>query len=291
MLVTAVITTHKRGPEIVERALKSVIEQTYKNIEILVVDDSPAEYSLRTDVKNMVVSYANCNVTYVAHPKCMGACAARNTGLELAHGDFIGYLDDDDEWLPTKVEEQVNAFHSNDVALVYCDSLTYYESTGDTREHKCQRVEGDVYTKLLLTNNFIGSTSFPLLRTAALKEIGGFDVEMQSAQDYDVWTRIAKKYAVNYVAKPLARYHFHEGEQITKNPAKKIAGMERINQKNADFLATHADAYWVNYMNLVPWYVRTGNRKKAFSVWLKTIFKAPFKLKDNAKFLYVILSR
>ena len=106
MLVTAVITTHKRTPELVERALKSILAQTYENIEVFVIDDSPEEYELRSAVKNMIESYAEKNVTYIAHDKCMGACAARNTGLEAAKGEFIGFLDDDDEWLPTKLEKQ-----------------------------------------------------------------------------------------------------------------------------------------------------------------------------------------
>ena len=136
MLVTAVITTHKRPPEIVERALKSILIQTYKNIEIFVVDDSPAEYELRSAVKNMVESYADRNVTYIAHKKCMGACAARNTGLEAANGEFIGYLDDDDEWFPIKIEEQLKGFDSEDVALVYCGNNVFYESTGEIFEEK-----------------------------------------------------------------------------------------------------------------------------------------------------------
>ena len=235
MLVTAVITTHKRPPEIVERALKSILAQTYKNIEVFVVDDSPEEYELRSAVKNMVESYADSNVTYLAHDKCMGACAARNTGLAAAKGEFVGYLDDDDEWLPDKIEEQLAAFDSEEVALVYCGSKTIYESTGEITERKCSCIKENIYENLMY-KNFIGSTSFPLLRTSALRKIGGFDLEMQSAQDYDVWIRISKEFSVNYVSKPLVLYHFHEDDQITKNPTKKIMGMERIIFKNADFL-------------------------------------------------------
>lgn len=105
MLVTAVITTHRRPPEIVERALKSVLGQTYQNIEVLVVDDSPEEFTMRSAVKSMVESYGDRNVTYIAHERCLGACAARNTGLEAARGEFIGYFDND-EWMPSKIEDQ-----------------------------------------------------------------------------------------------------------------------------------------------------------------------------------------
>ena len=139
--------------------------------------------------------------------------------------------------------------------------------------------------------NFIGSTSFPLLRISALKKIGGFDLEMQSAQDYDVWVRIVKEFKVNFVAKPLVLYHFHEGDQITKNPAKKIAGLERVINKNSDFINKNRHAYWTNYMALVMWYVRSGRRNKAFSIWFKTVFKEPFKVMDNLRYLYSIIKR
>ena len=288
MLVTAVITTHKRPPELLERAIKSVLNQTHQNIELIVVDDSPVEYELRSAVKALVESYATKNVTYVPHEKVMGACAARNSGLARAKGEFIGFLDDDDEWLPNKIEEQIKAFDSKDVALVYCGSLTVFDSTGKQEERKCIFTRENVYEKLMY-ENFIGSTSFPLLRTEVLRQIGGFDVEMLSSQDYDVWLRIAKNHAVNYVKEPLVLYHWHEGDQITKNPAKKIAGLERILSKNMDYIKKHKDVYWLSCMSLIVWYVRAGDRKKAFSIWLKTIFKEPFKVKDNAKYLYTIL--
>ena len=172
--------------------------------------------------------------------KTMGACAARNSGLARAQGEFIGFLDDDDEWLPNKIEKQLKAFDSKDVALVYCGSLTVFDSTGKQEERKCIFTRENVYEKLMY-ENFIGSTSFPLLRTEVLRQIGGFDVEMLSAQDYDAWLRIAKDHAVNYVKEPLVLYHWHEGDQITKNPAKKIAGLERILSKNIDYIKKHKD--------------------------------------------------
>ena len=288
MLVTAVITTYKRPPELLDRAIKSVLNQTHQNIELFVVDDSPAEYELRSAVKTLVESYTTKNVTYVPHEKTMGACAARNSGLARAQGNFIGFLDDDDEWLPNKIEDQLKAFDSEDVALVYCSYLIVLDSTEKQEEHKGLFTREKVYEKLMY-QNFIGSASFPLLRTEVLRQIGGFDVEMLSSQDYDVWLRIAKDHAVNYVKEPLVLYHWHEGEQITKNPAKKIAGIERFISKNIDYIKKHKDVYWVHYMSLIVWYTRAGNRKKAFSIWLKTIFKAPFKVKDNAKYLYTIL--
>ena len=109
-LVTCAITTHKRKPEIVERAIKSILNQTHKNIEVFVIDDSPSDWEYRNDVKSMVEGYSSQNVTYIPHEKCMGACVARNTALENAKGEYIGFLDDDDEWNPTKIDKMIKAF-------------------------------------------------------------------------------------------------------------------------------------------------------------------------------------
>lgn len=285
MLVTAVITTHKRPPQLVERALKSILNQTYTDIEIFVVDDSPAEYELRADVKAMVEAYSDRNVTYIAHEKCMGACVARNTGLAAAKGEFIGYLDDDDEWLPTKIEEQLQKFTSADIALVYCGRTVVYDSSNETVDCLPECELDNVYEELL-KSNFIGSTSFPLLRTAALMEIGGFDVEMQSAQDYDVWLRLCKKYSVDFVNKSLVLYHFHEGEQITKRPDKKVSGLERIIEKNYEFIKLNGETYWLHHMSLVPWYAKNKQFGKALKTWFKAAFRCPLKIKGNITYLY-----
>ena len=87
VLVSAVITSHKRKPEIVERAIKSVLSQTHKNMELFVVDDSSSDYEHRGAVKAMVEKYADQKVTYIAHETCSGACVARNTGFVAAKGE------------------------------------------------------------------------------------------------------------------------------------------------------------------------------------------------------------
>lgn len=288
MLVTAVITTCKREPEILERALVSVLNQTHKEMEVIVVDDSPTSFDLLEDVKKLMNSYESKGVKYIKQKECKGACVARNTGLAVASGEYIGFLDDDDEWLPSKIEEQIKGFTSNDIALVYCGYQVMYDETGDLEERKKPALTAKNVYKELLYDNFVGSTSFPLMRTSALKEIDGFDPLMQSAQDYDVWLRLAKKYKFSSVDKRLGLYHFHAGEQITKHPHKKIAGLERVLEKNLENIKKDRIAYWRKLIVLVPWYAKAGNRKKAFSIWFKAVFKAPFKFSDNARFFYSI---
>ena len=280
-LVTAVITTHKREPAVVERALKSILAQTHTNMEVIVVDDSPADFPLREAVGRMVKGYG---VTYIPHEKCQGACVARNTGLAHANGDFIAFLDDDDEWKPEKIELQLAAFTDDDIALVYCNHEVLDETTGTrtAQSHLCRK--GRVYGELIV-DNFIGSTSFPLLRTSALREIGGFDPLMLSAQDYDVWLRLSEKFTVSHVEEPLVIYHVHAGEQISKSFKKKIGGMERINEKNAAYLRKNRRARWFRNLKLVPMYAGDGQLGKALKIWWRMAFTCPGQVKENLRYL------
>lgn len=287
-LVTAVITTHNREARIVERALRSVLSQTYHNIETIVVDDSSADFSERQMVAEMIQRYSEKNVCYIRHQKCLGACAARNSGLMNANGEFVAFLDDDDEWLPLKIERELSGFISGDTALVYCETDTIDDDTNNRHHASRMLMKGYIY-EALIAENFIGSTSFPLLRTSALKAIGGFDTEMKSAQDYDVWLRIAEKYEVNYVSETLALYHVHFGEQISKNPANRIAGLERLNEKNIEYLRNHPNAYGLRVIKIAPFYAMAGQTNKAFETWWKAVRIWPWAIKRNVYYLAKII--
>ena len=180
-LVSAVIITYNRPLEILRRAVLSVLHQTYSPMELIVVNDCPDNRELSERIRQML-SQLDSGIVYLVHEKNMGACAARNTGLAAAKGTFIGFLDDDDEWLPEKTEKQV-ARMGDGVALVGCDS---YRVTGDgIRYHHPTMPCADPVSAILRTN-FVGSTSFPLLRTACVRAVGGFDVNVKSCQDYDL---------------------------------------------------------------------------------------------------------
>ncbi len=288
-MVTAIITTYKRPPEMVKRAAESVLNQTYKNIELLIIDDSPATYEQRNDVRNMALALGE-NVRYIQHEKNMGACAARNTGIENAKGKYVAFLDDDDEWLPEKTELQKKVFDDNpEVALVYCGYYSYNTVTSQSKVLKTDYHRGNVYEALVISN-FIGSTSFPLIKRAVLNEIGGFDIKMKAAQDYEVWLRIAKKYKVDCGEKRLVKYYVHEGEQITKNHLGRAEAFLRLIELNIDYLKKHRELYSSKLFNAVSEYSYC-DQKKARSIFIKILQIYPFHIKTNIKVikkLYII---
>ena len=291
-LISAVITTYKREPAIVVRAVNSILKQTYKDIEVITVDDSPSDYELRDSVKNAVLGlnadYPDIEISYIPHEKNMGACVARNTAMDAAKGKYIAFLDDDDEWMPEKLEKQMRVMESSDAALVYCGCTILNDDTGRSYDGYVEYYRGSVFKRLLF-KNFIDSTSIPLIKLECLREIGGFDPLMQSSQDYDVWLRLADKYPVECVQEPLVIYHEHSGERITNNPAKKIAGLERINKKNKEYIDPDPVLWRQRHIAITPYYAMKGDKKKAMKVWRECCKRCPMEVVDNLKYLRRIL--
>lgn len=286
-LVTAIITTYKRQASIVQRALESVLMQTHSNIEVIVVDDSPCDFEYREEVRTMIESYCTRNVRYIAHEVNQGACAARNTGIAAANGEYVAFLDDDDEWKPEKTERQLAKFTDDSISLVYCGREVMSDDTGSISVPATRFLRGMVFSELI-KENFIGSTSFPLIRKSCLETIFGFDVLMQSAQDYDVWLRLAEKYSVDYCEEPLVVYHVHSGERISKNYKSKISGLQRINEKNNAYLKEHKEAKWIRTIKIAPEYAGDGKMGKAFKVWYSAVCISPNQVAENIMYFFRI---
>ena len=150
-----------------------------------------------------------------------------------------------------------------------------------------QYLSGKILDQLMYTN-FMGSASFPLMRKKYLEEIGGFDVLLQSAQDYDVWLRLAEKYEVNYVDEVLVTYYIHSGDQITKNYKKRISGQKRIIEKNYEYLKLHKEPYSVKLTKLAFDYAGDKQYSEAMKCWINAVVLCPLRIFDNLRCLYSI---
>lgn len=286
--VSAIITTYKRTPQMVKRAIDSVLNQTYKNIELIIVDDSPSDYELRGEVKTMAEALGE-RVKYIQHEKNMGACAARNTGIKASSGEFIGFLDDDDEWLPEKIEKQLEKFTDQDIALVYCGNYEIDIQNNTQRIFNTKYFRGMVFEHIIY-GNYIGSNSFPLIRKNILVELGGFDVNLKAAQDFEMWLRISQKYKIDYVAQPLVNYYIHGGEQITKNSLGRAEAFLRIIDLNYDYLKKHKKAY-SNMLFKAVFDTIHIDKKQSRKLFWKAFFIYPFYLRNNLvalKWLYIM---
>lgn len=209
-LVSVVIPTYDR-PALLEEAVDSVREQTYPHIELIVVDDlSPTPAAETLDAH----TDSSARMRIVRHETNQGANAARNTGIKAANGEFVAFLDDDDRWLPEKVERQVARFHqSSDVVGVVYTGAESINADGEVIYVFEPRMRGDV-TKAFFRDGMVGSFSRVMVRSSVIEEAGFLDERFPSWQDREWYLRLSRCCQFEYVREPLV-VHTWPGDQIS----------------------------------------------------------------------------
>ena len=215
-LVSIVIPTYNHAP-MLQRALATVIEQTYQNWNAIVVNNFSTDNTLEVvakfnDPRIQCVNFRNNGV--------IGA--SRNEGIKLATGEYIAFLDSDDTWFPTKVEKSVSSLENG--SDLVCHSEYWIDESGKSRLVTYGPSEAATHHNLIYKGNRI-STSATMVRATLLKEVNGFDVspELISTEDYDLWIRLAaKSNKFAFIDEPLGEYHRHDNN-VSANIEKHLA--------------------------------------------------------------------
>lgn len=198
-LVSVVIPTFSR-PIFLQRCVNSVLNQSYSNIEIFVVDDNNPDTEARKETEKTMSLFAdNPKVFYLQHEKNRNGSAARNTGWNAAKGIYITFLDDDDEIAKNKIEKQVECLEHLDESWGMCyTGYKLIKEHGDNQissEKRC----GNCYVDALMRTMFMGSGSNLFLRKSVVDEIGGYDESFIRNQDVEFLARACEKYKLAYV--------------------------------------------------------------------------------------------
>jgi len=215
-LVSVVIPTHNRA-ELVVRAIRSVLGQTYRNLECIVVDDASTD-----NTADAVRAIQDPRLIYLRHEQSKHASATRNTGIAAAKGEFIAFLDDDDEWLAEKLQAQISVFstESSEVGMVYCWADYYDLEKCVYQRHPTLR--GNIFP-FVLDEQRIGNCSTLLLRESIVRQIGGFDEALPRGNDGDFIRRVSLKCMVEVVCRVLVKVHVDHGfSRITSRDAASI---------------------------------------------------------------------
>src|SRR5215510_1758269 len=196
--VSVVIATYNRSRQVRE-AIDSVLAQTLPVREIIVVDDGSKD-----DTRAQLLAYGDrIRPFFQANG---GASAARNLAVQMAHGSWIAFLDDDDVWVPEKIEQQWKLVEQNPaLGLVYCSDYAVDEQLHILYERKAQAENrGQVFDRLLI-KNFI-FTSCVMARRDAVEKAGYMQKEFKFAQDWDLWLKVAAENPVDFAPAPLVLY-------------------------------------------------------------------------------------
>ena len=207
--VSAIITTFNRE-RFLGAAIQSALGQTYGDVELLVLDNSSSDATAA-----VVARWADSRIRYLRHAPC-GIAAARNLGLREARGEFVAFLDDDDEWLPRKLEQQVARFRQGpaSLGLVYGGFTRIDERGVEIGAHR-PALRGKILTELLWQRDaFTGSASNPMMRASVLQALGGFNDALATSEDWELYLRLAERFEIDYVSEVLVRIRTHRGSRL-----------------------------------------------------------------------------
>lgn len=239
--VSVIIPTFNRASSI-RAAVESVLRQTFRNFEIIIVDDGSSDDTLISlaDVKDP-------RVRIIQHRTNLGVSAARNTGIIKSRGHWIAFQDSDDEWFPLKLEKQMRRMSACNTSACYCSLLSFTPSKAEGRlgatsaritpGQDIYPLEGDISISLL-KNNFI-STQTLIVERSIIDSLEGFDTNLHALEDWDLVIRIAEITSFSFVDEPLVLQHF-SANSITLDVEKWPRARERLIEKHRRIFSNHA---------------------------------------------------
>jgi glycosyltransferase involved in cell wall biosynthesis len=250
-LVSIYIATQNR-PQLLARALSSCVAQTYPKLEIIVVDDGSSP-ELAEQNQQLLSEYPQIKYLYL--PKASGAPVARNTAINIARGEFVTGLDDDDEFKPQRISELVQHWYSRTDCAFLCTGYTVI--TGQHRLFNYARRARAINYQHLLYANVVGNQLFTL--TSTLRAIEGFDITLPSCQDYDTWLRLAAAFGKGYRIKSCSYivHQEHQAERISASDRRE-QGYLQLLEKHRKFmtsaqLASHQVNHAIHNNTSFPW--------------------------------------
>lgn len=220
VLVSIVVPTHNR-PDMLRRAIESLVNQTYRHIEIVVVDDGS-----HCNVAEVVDSFNDSRIKLLRNKTPCGACHARNIGIDQANGIYITFLDDDDEFLPQRIDRLLTEWDSG---YSFVGTGRYRISKFNIKRKMLPEKKitlGDILFKITIGNSVF-------TKTERVRLLGGFDESLTSSQDYDLWVRLIDQYGSAYVIQEaLYVIHTeHESPRISASSGK-VGGHWHFYQKH-----------------------------------------------------------
>lgn len=253
--VSAILTTYNR-PELAARALDSILGQTKPPHEIIVVDDAGS-----ADLLQQLKSLGQEQIRYIRHDNNRGLAAARNSGISAATGDFVAFLDDDDEWLPRRLERQYERYsklsgtEKKHLACLQVGCVFFSQSGTEVGQSMPQN-HGSLAESIRIKGAVTPSSSFLFLRHA-IEAVGGFDETLVSGIDHDIWMSLAVAgYSNEAICEPLVKIYRDHRETMMTDVSKRIDGLDQYVAKWAPtyeewFGLTAGEGYAKRYFAMV----------------------------------------
>lgn len=227
--VSVVMPTYRRS-ELMVRAVRSVLDQSYHDFELVVVDDNgeghPEQIATRERLSR---EFDDSRIHYHINPGPHGGSGARNLGIHVARGRYVAFVDDDEDWLPEKLAEQVAYFENSEPTVGVVHTGFYdWKPDGSVREAR-PKMDGWIFERLLnKTGGRAPKLSTIMCRREVFDEVGAFDSQLPAREDYDLYLRIARRYQFRYLSEPLSNKRADASDRLTSDPRNFVLGFEGI---------------------------------------------------------------
>ena len=280
-MISIITPTYKRH-KYLKNAIDSVLAQTFTDFEFIIVDDNALDPVERRLTKDLVQGYSDSRIRYIQNKANMGGAASRNVGIFEAKGVFITFLDDDDMYLPDKLEVQVKAMIENGWDVSVMDGATYNYETGEKVAERHQQIRNGITKDELIRAHLlyhISGTNTFMYKASFLKEIGGF-VDVPSCQEYMLMQKtLDNNPRFGYIPEIHIKNFMHPGEQLSTGP-KKLKGQQFLyeSKKQHFDLLTPSEQRQVTCRHhgvLFFVYYKMHNYGKAFVEAEKCFFSSP----------------
>jgi len=233
--VSVVLPTYNRAQSL-GTAIQSVLEQTFPDFELIVVDDGSQD-----DTPSLIKRFNDKRLVYIQRSLNSGISAARNSAIHASRGKMIAFQDSDDEWQAQKLERQIERMKAcgAEVGVVYAPFLRVDPNSTKVFPRFDELIDGDIHACLLYRN--VVSAQVALVKRECFDKIGLFDEELPCLVDWDLWLRISRDYHFAYVTEPLARVYF-TSNSASSNRQNLARALERILQKYGREFRSHPKA-------------------------------------------------
>lgn len=260
-MISVIIPTYNRGEEL-PRAIESVIAQTFKDWELIIVDDGSKD-----DTYTVVEQYlkSHSNIFYHKYLN-MGASVARNIGVSLSKGELIAFLDSDDIWTEKRLatvfnrylkEKGSNKFYLTDFKNNHIDHSLFNK----------EFLENKYFKQMILASNFLGGTINMVIPRRILFELNGFDNLMTSTEDHDLYIRLVQNYEVSYVPGEFAIFFLDTSNRISGKNNRRLLGQLFYYQKHKSKMSTLTRLLVMKKNALLAYYIKSPQFFKYAPAW------------------------
>ena len=283
--VSVIIPTYNRA-HFLPRAIKSVLNQTFQDFELIIVDDGSTD-----NTKEVVEDFQkqDSRIKYIWQENSGGPAKPKNTGIKNSKGEFLAFLDSDDEWLPEKLEKQLELFEKNKrLGIVGCNCWNIHTNQKNKKiEYKIKITKNkENIISNILGKCFINTSSSIIISRFVFDDIGFYDERFKIADDWDLYIRILEKYNFDFVEEPLLNYYIHN-ENISGN-----SGAIKAAKDGIYILEKHIEKYNNNLLakskilRYIGTYYMINNKKLTARKYFKKSIKcAPFYYRNYVNFI------